>query len=629
MALASGTLFEINSGATASNVNAGGFNPANANMLTDLACDSSTGNTNSPVVSSASYNFVAGDVGHWVYIKSGSNWTPGFYKIASVASNKATLMAAVGEAEQLYLTRSYRANTVAGCGTVGTPTSGTWTIDYSRSTSSPFASTDLASTTGTTNPSTITSAANPFGLQMVGNLIRITAGTSWTQGWYEIVSVSGVTATLDRAVGSAATLSSGTGRVGGALSLGASSDDSVFELAGTSSQFYIKGNATYTLGGAISISASSSATLPVLVEGYNSMRGDRPTGSTRPTIACGSNACNFGVDREIRNLIFTGTGSPVCTLANGVRAYHCKSINSSTTAGRSAFSGAPDSAAFFCEAISYRGNGFTIGDSTIHFGCYVHASNNGFTGGSGAGGFAISNCIISSNVTNGITITSSQGIHGGLIINNTFYGAENKQGVGLDLVTGSGGNYVFNNIFYGFETGIKHADTQYRGYGDYNNFYNNTNDVSAAGQWQKGLNDIALDPQFTSVSQLTGSTATTSGSVLTQSGGDFSSVVDGRDFVRIVSGTGVTAGIYGITAHTSTTLTLDIAPGTNATADKVWEITIGGNFGVGTNMKAVGFPGEFPAGLSTGYMDIGAVQRQEAGGGGLITHPGMSGGVRG
>lgn len=41
-----------------------------------------------------------------------------------------------------------------------------------------------------------------------------------------------------------------------------------------------------------------------------------------------------------------------------------------------------------------------------------------------------------------------------------------------------------------------------------------------------------------------------------------------------------------------------------------------GDFSIGTNLKAAGFPGAFPGGLSTGYLDIGAVQREEAGGGG-------------
>jgi hypothetical protein len=40
------------------------------------------------------------------------------------------------------------------------------------------------------------------------------------------------------------------------------------------------------------------------------------------------------------------------------------------------------------------------------------------------------------------------------------------------------------------------------------------------------------------------------------------------------------------------------------------------NFSIGTNLKAKGFPGTFQGmnGNTTGYLDIGAVQRQEAGG---------------
>src|SRR5204863_5745937 len=95
-------------------------------------------------------------------------------------------------------------------------------------------------------------------------------------------------------------------------------------------------------------------------------------------------------------------------------------------------------------------------------------------------------------------------------------------------------------------------------------------------------------------------------------------VVAGQDCVYIVSGTGVTAGIYGIssistTTNPSDTLNLDINPGTNTTADKTYQITLGHNFAIGANLRALGFPGAFQASLTTGYADIGAVQRQEKG----------------
>lgn len=80
-----------------------------------------------------------------------------------------------------------------------------------------------------------------------------------------------------------------------------------------------------------------------------------------------------------------------------------------------------------------------------------------------------------------------------------------------------------------------------------------------------------------------------------------------------------TAGLNNITAGTHD-LTTDPSFTNGASAD----------FSIGTAYKAAGWPGVFPAGTSTGYMDIGAVQRQEAGAaGGLLVHPGMVGGMRG
>lgn len=613
MALSASTVFEINSSATASNVNAGGFNPGNANMLTDLAADTNTGNTDSPVVSSASYNFVAGDVGHWVYIKAGTNWTPGWYQIASVASNKATLSAAVGAAIQVNNNR-YGTNSAAGCATTGTPTGGTWSVDYSQSTSSPFSSTDLSSTNGNSNPAVIQSTANPFGKNMIGNLVHITAGTNWTQGWYEITNINAFGGILDRAVGTAATLSNGTGKVGGALSLG-SSDDAVFELAVSSSsasaRFFFKGNATYTISGNVSVSASGNAQWPVVYEGYVSTRGDRPSGSTRPVLAFGSNTCTLGNTTNIYNVAFTSTDANGISLGTGSLLSECKVTNKGTSTSCIGFLGNTNTILYRCEAICYRGAATKIAAAGLVDSCYFHDSRLGLII---SGAFStVNNCIFSSNYEYALNGTVSGLTAPCLITNNTFYGAENKLGTGVYVTGSTAALYVLlkNNIIYGFSTGVNGDGLRTGPLDDYNDYYNNTNDVNNATYWQKGPNDITSNPQFVGVSQLTGSTATTSGSVLTQSGADFSSVVDGQDFVYLKSGSGVTTGIYGITAHTTTTLTLDIAPGTNATADKVWQITTGNNYAIGKNLKGTGYPGTFAGGLTTGYMDIGAIQRRE------------------
>ena len=53
--------------------------------------------------------------------------------------------------------------------------------------------------------------------------------------------------------------------------------------------------------------------------------------------------------------------------------------------------------------------------------------------------------------------------------------------------------------------------------------------------------------------------------------------------------------------------------------------------GGGAACRAAGFPGAFPSGNSTGFIDIGAVQHADpaGGGGGLLVHPGMTGGMHG
>src|SRR6185436_18701473 len=123
---------------------------------------------------SASYNFVAGDVGAWVFIASGTNWTPGWYKIASVAANAATLNAAVGTAViALHGTITAAAcqlgpSTAAGCASTGSPTGATWSIDYSQQAAAQFAYTDLASAGAGL---TVSSAAKPFAKQQVGNAL--------------------------------------------------------------------------------------------------------------------------------------------------------------------------------------------------------------------------------------------------------------------------------------------------------------------------------------------------------------------------------------------------------------------------------------------------------------------------
>ena len=616
MALASGTQWQFQSSATASMVNGGGFNTGNANFPTDATTDSNTANTDSPVLSSATYNFVAGDVGAWVYIKSGTNWTSGFYQIASVASNKATLSAAIGAAVQLDSTTGlWKANTVAGCATVGTPTSGTYGVDYSQQNAANFTKTDFTAVGSST---TMTSATGAFSPVSVGNIYhQTTTGTGGfgVVGWYEIVSYNSATSVvLDRTPNNGTTSVACTGYVGGALSLNASTEDSFFEAIPASSIVWFK-NGTYTVNSGWSVaSTNSTATNPSYIRGFNSLRGDNPTGSTRPTIANGANAITYGQAQNLEYLIHTSTAANGTITGASSRAYRCKFVNSSTTASRIAASVAgADSKLVSCECVSQNGVAAAVTNSgrTHLFGNYFHDSQTGVN--QTLIGITMVGNIFESCDTAGLTMSHASGAQ--VIVNNTFYGREAKIGIGINLTAANSPNhFLANNILYGLTTGVSvNTGASGSNFGQYNAFYNNTTNAT-----NFTINDTAittLDPTFAGASQITGTTATTSGYVLTQSGGDFSTVTDNTDYLHVLSGTGVTTGIYLITAHTGTTLTTNNALGSSSAGDVTYYITTGHNFAIGTNLKALGFPGTFYGSETTGYMDPGAAQRQEAGGG--------------
>lgn len=596
-------------------VNGGGFNPANANFPTDLTTDSNTGNTASPVVSSASYNFAAGDVGAWVYVKAGTNWTPGWYKIASVASNKATLDAAAGHAMQVNsVTGAFQPNSVAGCATVGTPTSGTYGIDYSQGTAAITTATNLVGALATSSAPTVTSLTQPFGIQHTGNIIHITAGTSWTTGWYEIVSVSTTTATLDRACGGTAAPTGGTFHVGGALSLNSTLDNAFFITTGipAGSIIWFK-NGSYTAGQSITISGPSAATAPILVIGYNALRGDNPTGSNRPTIALAANTLTL--TSAISNLIITGTAAAMVTGSasiGGIELTNCKLVNTSSTAGRVALTPSGNSRGCVgCEFVSQNGIGVSSGGHALAlFGCYLHDSVTGASSTLSSGVHVIVDCVFEGNTTADITDSgASQGT--GTYANNTFYGREAQMGIGMNCSansTATTGVAMINNIFYGKATAVLMNTATLLNADVNNNYFNNTAIGSLFSPWMSAKQ---IDPQFVGASQITGSAANTSGSVLTDSGANFSGVNDNVDFLHVTGGTGVTTGCYLITSHTATTLTVNNALGTDSSNDCTYWISNGHNFAIGANLKAGAVPSVF-GGQTNSYLDIGAVQRQEA-----------------
>ncbi len=439
---------------------------------------------------------------------------------------------------------------------------------------------------------------------MVGNVAHIISGTNFTVGWYEILSVSaGVSITLDQAcaTGVGAT---GVVNIGGCISLNsatAGQTDTNWAAALIAGQT-VWVNGTPTVAATLTFTAGASGT-PIVVNGYNSARGDKPTGSSRPTINCATFTLSTGTFNQFNNLIITGTAANMVTNSTAAVLQNCKLVNTSTTASRNAVNVATANGILQnCEIISYRGNGVNTTSTINILGCYIHDSDTGVALNV-AGTCLIQDTIIESCVTQAITTLNSTGsVY--LVKNCTFYGSEAKTGTGLVINSGLTNFRIMNCIFYGFATAINDGNATGVNVEDYNCFFNNT---TARTNIAVGTHSVTTTPAFTSVAQITGTAGTVASSNMTVS--STTGIVANQDFCYIVSGTGATAGQYLITAVVnSTVITLNSAPGGSGT-NIVYQITTGRNFAVGANMRQVGFPGAFPVGLTTNYVDIGAAQR--------------------
>jgi len=398
---------EVNS--SGADTNGGGFD-IGATFATDLAA--TVANTSAPVVTAASYTggFVAGDVGAFLYIASGTNWIPGFYQIASVAGGAATLSAA--------------------CATVASPTAGTWGLDYSRSTSPRISYVDMA-IDPTTNTQ-FTSSTNAVLPNIVGNYIKVASGTGFTVQVVEVVSVSGGKATCDKSLG---TLSStgGHGALGGALA----TINAGFALIIGSNHLWIK-SGNYTTATTISTSVSGNDTLttgPTMISGYKTVRGDigyGPLGlnaSSRPVVTATASSLNViqtsGQFTIIENLVVDSVGvtfsANTCITATGAytKVRNCLLKNGSN-AGVAL--GGQFQALEYSEILGMVGSNPAINVtqvSTIVYGCSVH-----------------------DNAGDGFHSTNT----GDIILNSLF---ANNAGVGINLGTFGVGHFIIGNTIVG------------------------------------------------------------------------------------------------------------------------------------------------------------------------------------
>jgi hypothetical protein len=493
-AFINGVTWEVEQGS--SNNNGASFSPGVTGFATDG--QATVGNTASPVFSSASYNFVAGDVGAWLFIKSGTSSTPGFCKIASVAANAATLTASAGTCT---LYPSYQLSTVAGIATVTGPTTLTWGIDYSQQASPQFAYTDMVVAT-----TTYTSVAHPVGVNVIGNGIQIISGTGCTPGFHTVISTSTITATLD-STGGTGTCTSNLGGAHGTLAqlntdLGLTNN--ITQLG------FVKANATYQVSSGVTFNPSDNTKgTSIQVAGYTTVRGDggqatvQATASiTVVTISNNNNLSNFTLRNFILDCNAQTTSSGLLFFANGnsaakIKATNCTSngINFDTfsgitcrncwvageTGGQSFTGGSTNTlneVCMWCFATGGTVLGFNISAS---FNCiWCIAANNT---GANTDGFNVTgvsallttfvNCISYKNGRHGLLWTSDTpaGNAPMSITNSVFYG---NGGFGIDN-NGTAGTAQSYGIFEDYNA--FGANTS----GTVNNLIQGPNDVTLTG----------------------------------------------------------------------------------------------------------------------------------------------------
>jgi hypothetical protein len=353
-------------------------------------------------------------------------------------------------------------------------------VDYSQQDSAVLSASDFSSDVAGT---TITTAGGGVTALMVGNIIYISnGGTGGSIGWYEIASyISGTQFTIDRSCGSSAT--GMTGAIAGARNVPL---DAFYEQMLPGHQIFSKSDGAYIYTQNVTLNRDGTAYIHIQREGYNSTRGDDPTGTDRPLQACGSYyfaADNYWTSKNYRA---TGTGTYVYRQDDESAFINCKADNSSVTANRSAFhvSGSFAGSHFIdCEGISTNGYAFNMSYGNAAF-CYAHDSTYGYYPASGVSS-SLQNCIMDT-CTNGVRGIGAKSLS---LINCMLYG--NTNGILFSGGSSMKNPIVVNCIFDNNTNAIVAPTSRFNNaFIDYNNYTNNTTDIT---NYFKGRNATALD----------------------------------------------------------------------------------------------------------------------------------------
>jgi hypothetical protein len=457
--------------------------------------------------------------------------------------------------------RSLGANTNGGCYVTGA--SGT---DFSQQAAAQFSGTDLVLATTTT----VTSVSHAFVATDVGNCIQITAGTGFTPGFYNIVSVAAGTATLGAAAGA-------MGSVGGTWAEGGALASPVIAAANIThgNTIYCKADGTYTMTASVIYQADGNGFQPTRTIGYTTTRGD-------------NGRCSWTTSTNALNLVLPNTSGAVAN-----RDYSFYNLNLSSTAGspgdgwsttsRQVINVLFDNCLFDGFLRSLHGDAGVTDSFTPLVLSNVEVRNSKSQGINNSAPVYCFGCYVHDNAAQGLLVENNYaGIYQTVVVASIFFG--------------NGVSATVAQIELNDNTGQNGRGLALWGV-----------DVAGGGAEGVKLNTINQAIPFQSFNSVYYNNATY-GINNTGTVGPDSYVARNNAF-----GANGTAATHNLPATDIGTVTLSANPFTSST-----DFSLNSTAGGGTLLKGTGWPGTLIGG-GTGHLDIGALQSSGGGAGGAFS----------
>lgn len=378
--------------------------------------------------------------------------------------------------------------------------------DYSDQDSAQASYTTLAmASTGTTLTST--AEFGTVGSAIVGNVIKITGGTNFTTGWYEVTGYTDTnTITIDRNATNGSAASSGTGNMGGALhidnlhSSAFMESTDVWNFAGDDNiTVYIK-TGTHTVTDSLNpgqlVTTTTGHDKWQVIRGFDTTKGEAVEGATRPLINKGDNDTYWNTNNvALLDCRFAAAVSETIRAGSYWSVRNCSFTNTlasgTTYAFRSNGEGTFLSCEFTCDASA---NGFGLSNNNLGLTAKCYFKN--------CKGDATERGVVVDCIFDGCGVGFDANIARSYCINSIFYSCTTGVQMAADRTS------AINCIFSDCTTGISVTTNNAAQFPiEPNLFYNNTNNFATGDddhiRYSSGTNtwtNKTADPSFENAS---------------------------------------------------------------------------------------------------------------------------------